>query len=134
MVRLEAATVPTRTSTCRSPENPAIIRRPQEFAGRGKLARCATVARAGGRDRLGAFRGPSPTYVHSHAARPLWWPAARAPHGRVKRDTMAQREKYAPPATASGVVRIVGPLEDDVIASIVSTGATEAEVLEAVKW
>jgi hypothetical protein len=28
----------------------------------------------------------------------------------------------------------VGPLEDDVITSIVSTGATEAEVLEAVKW
>ncbi len=47
---------------------------------------------------------------------------------------MAQREKRALPATASGVVRIVGPLEDDVIASIVSTRATEAEVLEAVKW
>jgi len=47
---------------------------------------------------------------------------------------MAQREKYAPPATASGVIRIVGPLEDDVIASIVSTGATEAEVLDAGKW
>ncbi len=47
---------------------------------------------------------------------------------------MAQREKLVPPATASGVVRIVGPLEDDVIASIVSTHATEAEVLEAVKW
>ncbi|HEV3177099.1 MAG TPA: hypothetical protein VGZ72_13995 [Stellaceae bacterium] len=47
---------------------------------------------------------------------------------------MAQRERYAPPATASGVVRIVGPLEDDVITSIISTHATEAEVLEAVKW
>ena len=47
---------------------------------------------------------------------------------------MAQPEKHAPPATASGVVRIVGPLEDDVIASIISTRATEAEVLEAVKW
>ena len=47
---------------------------------------------------------------------------------------MAQREKLAPPATATGVIRIVGPLEDDVIASIVSTRATEAEVLEAVKW
>lgn len=47
---------------------------------------------------------------------------------------MAQREKLAPPATASGVVRIVGPLEDGVIANIISTRATEAEVLEAVKW
>jgi hypothetical protein len=47
---------------------------------------------------------------------------------------MAQREEYAPPATASGVVRIVGPLEDDVIASIIATRATEAEVLKAVKW
>jgi hypothetical protein len=47
---------------------------------------------------------------------------------------MAQREKYAPPATASGVVRIVGPLEDGVITSIISTRATEAEVLEAVQW
>ena len=47
---------------------------------------------------------------------------------------MAQREKPAPPATASGVIRIVGPLEDDMIASILSTHATEAEVLEAVKW
>src|SRR5256885_2224842 len=44
---------------------------------------------------------------------------------------MAQREKYAPPATASGVIRIVGPLEDDGITSIVSTGATEAEGVEA---
>jgi hypothetical protein len=43
-------------------------------------------------------------------------------------------QKDAPPATASGVIRIVGPLEDDVITSIISTGATEAEVLEAVKW
>jgi len=47
---------------------------------------------------------------------------------------MAQPEKLAPRATASGVVRIVGPLEDDVITSILSTGATEAEVVEAVKW
>ena len=47
---------------------------------------------------------------------------------------MAQREKPAPPATANGVIRIVGPLEDDVITSILSTRATEAEVLEAVKW
>jgi len=28
----------------------------------------------------------------------------------------------------------VGPLEDDVITSIISTQATEAEVLEAVTW
>jgi len=47
---------------------------------------------------------------------------------------MSQRERHAQPATASGVIRIVGPLEDDMIASIVSTRATEAEVLEAVKW
>ena len=47
---------------------------------------------------------------------------------------MAQAQKPAPPATASGVIRIVGPLEDDVISSIISTHATEAEVLEAVKW
>ncbi|HLJ21445.1 MAG TPA: hypothetical protein VKU84_14660 [Stellaceae bacterium] len=31
-------------------------------------------------------------------------------------------------------MRIVGPLEDGVITSIISTRATEAEVLEAVKW
>ncbi len=47
---------------------------------------------------------------------------------------MPQQVKSAPPATASGVVRIVGPLEDDVITSIIATRATEAEVLEAVKW
>jgi hypothetical protein len=47
---------------------------------------------------------------------------------------MGQPEKLALPATASAVIRIVGPLEDDVIVSIVSTDATEAEVLEAVKW
>jgi len=47
---------------------------------------------------------------------------------------MSQQAKSAPTATASGVVRIVGPLEDDVITSIISTHATEAEVLEAVKW
>ena len=47
---------------------------------------------------------------------------------------MGQSEKLALPATASAVIRIVGPLEDDVIASIVSTRATEAEVLEAVQW
>ena len=46
---------------------------------------------------------------------------------------MPQQTKSEPPATASGVVRIVGPLEDDVITSIISTHATEAEVLEAVK-
>jgi len=45
-----------------------------------------------------------------------------------------QQEKLARPATASGVVRIVGPLEDGVIACILSTRATEAEVLEAVTW
>jgi hypothetical protein len=47
---------------------------------------------------------------------------------------MGQSEKLALPATASAVIRIVGPLEDGVIASIVSTDATEAEVLEAVQW
>ena len=47
---------------------------------------------------------------------------------------MPQPVKPAQAATASGVVRIVGPLEDDVITSIISTHATEAEVLEAVKW
>ena len=47
---------------------------------------------------------------------------------------MAQQEKSAPPATASSVIRIVGPLEDDLIASILWTRATEGEVLEAVTW
>jgi hypothetical protein len=55
-------------------------------------------------------------------------------HIEGKRDSMPQREKDPPTATASGVIRIVGPLEDGVITSIISTGATEAEVLEAVKW
>jgi hypothetical protein len=38
------------------------------------------------------------------------------------------------PATASEVVSIVGPLDDVVITSIVATGATAAEVLEAYTW
>jgi hypothetical protein len=37
-------------------------------------------------------------------------------------------------ATGSEIVAIVGPLDDAVIARIVSTGATPAEVLEAFTW
>ena len=40
----------------------------------------------------------------------------------------------APPATASDVIAICGHLDDDVIARIVATGATAAEVLEAFTW
>jgi hypothetical protein len=38
------------------------------------------------------------------------------------------------PATASEIVEIVGHLDDGVIASILATGATPAEVLEAFTW
>jgi len=38
------------------------------------------------------------------------------------------------PATAAEVVEIVGRLDDPVIAGIVGTGATPAEVLEAWTW
>jgi hypothetical protein len=38
------------------------------------------------------------------------------------------------PATASEVASIVGKLDDDIIAGIVATGATAAEVLEAYTW
>ena len=40
----------------------------------------------------------------------------------------------AKPATASEVVGIVGALDDAVITSILATGATAAEVLEAYNW
>jgi hypothetical protein len=42
--------------------------------------------------------------------------------------------KLARPATASEIVAICGHLDDDVIALIVATGATQAEVLEAFTW
>ena len=38
------------------------------------------------------------------------------------------------PATASEIVAIVGHLDDGVIARILATGATPAEVLEAFTW
>ncbi|MGE5271437.1 MAG: hypothetical protein ACM3JG_17385 [Thiohalocapsa sp.] len=37
-------------------------------------------------------------------------------------------------ATASEIVAICGHLDDDVVARIVATGATPAEVLEAFTW
>jgi hypothetical protein len=37
-------------------------------------------------------------------------------------------------ATASDIRAIVGPLEDAVVARIIATGATPAEVLEAFTW
>ena len=40
----------------------------------------------------------------------------------------------ARPATASEIVAICGHLDDDVVAEIVATGATAAEVLEAFTW
>jgi hypothetical protein len=40
----------------------------------------------------------------------------------------------ARPATASEIVAICGHLDDGVIAEIVATGATAAEVLEAFTW
>ena len=40
----------------------------------------------------------------------------------------------ARPATASDIVAICGHLDDAVIADIVATGATAAEVLEAFTW
>ncbi len=38
------------------------------------------------------------------------------------------------PATAAEVVEIVGPLDDQVIARIIGTGASAADVLEAFTW
>ena len=43
-------------------------------------------------------------------------------------------ETVARPATASDIIAICGHLEDDVIARILATGATAAEVLEAFTW
>ncbi len=40
----------------------------------------------------------------------------------------------ARPATASEIVAICGHLDDGVVARIVATGATAAEVLEAFTW
>ena len=40
----------------------------------------------------------------------------------------------ARPATASEIVAICGHLDDGVVAEIVATGATAAEVLEAFTW
>lgn len=40
----------------------------------------------------------------------------------------------AKPATASEIVAICGHLDDDVIARVLATGATAAEVLEAFTW
>lgn len=40
----------------------------------------------------------------------------------------------ARPATASEIVAICGHLDDAVVAEIVATGATAAEVLEAFTW
>ena len=40
----------------------------------------------------------------------------------------------ARPATASEIIAIVGDLDDGVIARILATGATPAEVLEAFTW
>ena len=38
------------------------------------------------------------------------------------------------PATAAEIVKIVGPLDDEVLVRIRATGATAAEVLEALTW
>jgi len=38
------------------------------------------------------------------------------------------------PATASEIIEIVGHLDDGVVARILATGATPAEVLEAFTW
>ena len=38
------------------------------------------------------------------------------------------------PATASEIIEIVGHLDDGIIARILATGATPAEVLEAFTW
>jgi hypothetical protein len=38
------------------------------------------------------------------------------------------------PATASEVVEILGPLDDDLVMRILATKATPAEVLEAFTW
>jgi hypothetical protein len=47
---------------------------------------------------------------------------------------MSGSAKPSRPVTASEVVRLVGPLEDAVVARIIDTGATAAEVLEAFTW
>jgi hypothetical protein len=37
-------------------------------------------------------------------------------------------------ATSAEIIDIVGPLDDAVLAEIIATGATAAEVLEALTW
>ena len=38
------------------------------------------------------------------------------------------------PATPEGIRKIVGDVDDAIVTSILSTGATEGEVLEAILW
>lgn len=47
---------------------------------------------------------------------------------------MSTHSSSLSPATASEIRDIIGPLEDDVIERIMSTGATSAEVLDAYTW
>jgi hypothetical protein len=53
----------------------------------------------------------------------------------AKNMALQQRKTAAaPPLTAEDVRRIVGQIGEDRIASILATGATPAEVVEAVTW
>lgn len=47
---------------------------------------------------------------------------------------MKRTEPQRQPASADDVREIVGPLDDQVVARIVATGASAAEVLEAHTW
>lgn len=47
---------------------------------------------------------------------------------------MSEEAKPSTPVRASEVIEIVGPLDDAVVAGVVATGATPAEVLEAYTW
>ncbi len=44
------------------------------------------------------------------------------------------RSKDHRAVTASEVVQIVGPIDDHIIADVIATGATAAEVVEAYSW
>ncbi len=43
-------------------------------------------------------------------------------------------EEHKTPATAEAIRRMVGDVDDAVVSSIMRTGASEADVLQAVQW
>jgi hypothetical protein len=44
------------------------------------------------------------------------------------------RDQHVTPVTVEAVRRMIGDVDDAVVSSIMRTGASEAEVLQAVQW